>query len=158
MKKILISFAVMAGLSTSATAQENSLTTYSPHVDPHYVDVAPAGPSVGDQYMRRGVVMFDLKGPMVGEYYSQASLIFMDTIAKQSSRAYTHEVILPDGSIYTWDVVQTDHGGPVSAGHKHEGAIIGGTGKYAGVRGTYTLERMSSGDAFKTTYTYWLGQ
>lgn len=158
MKKVLLTLFVLAGFATSAIAQDNSLIFYSPHVDPHYVDMAPAGLSIGDQYTRHGDVMSDSKGPSIGEYYSQATLIFLDAAAKKSARTYRHEVILPGGTIYAWDVVQTDHGEPVRPGHMHEGAIIGGTGEYAGIRGTYKIELMSSGDVFKTTYSYWLGQ
>ncbi|MDG2411693.1 MAG: hypothetical protein P8M21_07580 [Halioglobus sp.] len=158
MEKIFVIFIVAVGLATPSIAQDNSLVFYSPHVDPHYVDMAPAGLSIGDQYTRHGDVMSDPKGPVIGEYYSQASLIFLDTAAKKSARTYRHEVILQGGTIYAWDVIQTEHGEPVKPGHMHEGAIIGGTGKYAGIRGTYTIELMPSGDVIKTSYSYWLGQ
>jgi hypothetical protein len=38
------------------------------------------------------------------------------------------------------------------------GAIIGGTGKYAGIRGTYEMEMMKGGKSVKVTSHYWLGQ
>ena len=86
MEKIFVIFIVAVGLATPSIAQDNSLVFYSPHVDPHYVDMAPAGLSIGDQYTRHGDVMSDPKGPVIGEYYSQASLIFLDTAAKKSAR------------------------------------------------------------------------
>jgi hypothetical protein len=146
------------GATGPTLAQDHSLVTYAAIAAPQYIDVAPSGLSIGDQYMRRGDIMFAADGPAVGEYYSQATIVFLDTAAGKSARSFVSETILPDGTIYKLDLVQTSHGKPMTEGHKHEGAIIGGTGKYSGIRGSYILELMPSGKVTKTTYSYWLGQ
>lgn len=158
MKKILFGLSILASAAMPALAQDHTLVTYASHDEPHYVDVAPPGPSVGDQYTRYGNIRLALEGPIVGEYYSQATMIYLDEAAKKSARTYTHEVVLSEGTIFVLDVIQLDHGKPVAEGHQHEGAILGGTGEYAGIRGTYTLKMLPSMKAFKTTYSYWLGQ
>ena len=95
---------------------------------------------------------------MIGEYFSQATIIYLDLKNQKSARSYHLEAVLPEGTLYHMDLVQLDHGDPIKEGHKHTGAIIGGTGKYAGIRGTYELEMMKGGNAVKVTNHYWLGQ
>ena len=158
MKKILFSLSLLLTTTSPALAQDHSLVTFAAIEAPQYIDMAPTGLSIGDQYVRHGAILLAADGPVVGEYYSQATLIFLDTAAGKSARSFVSETILPDGTIYKMDIVQSVHGRPMSKGHKHEGAIIGGTGKYSGIRGSYTLELMPSGKLTKTTHTYWLGQ
>jgi len=80
------------------------------------------------------------------------------TQQKKSARSFFKEIILPEGSIYKMDFVQTKSGKPADGKHTHDGAIIGGTGKYAGIRGTYTLEIAPSGKTATTVLKYWVGQ
>jgi len=158
MKQILLTLSLLVAAAGPAVAQNHSLVTYAAISTPQYIDIAPTGLSIGDQYVRHGDIMLAADGPVVGEYFSQATLIFLDTAAEKSARSFLSETILPEGTIYKMDVVQSVHGKPMSDGHKHEGTIIGGTGKYSGIRGSYTLELMPSGKLTKTTHTYWLGQ
>jgi hypothetical protein len=95
---------------------------------------------------------------VVGEYYSQATIVFLDPAKEESARSFFKEIILPEGSIYKMDFVQTKSGKPADGKHTHDGAIIGGTGKYAGMRGTYTLEIAPSGKTATTVLKYWVGQ
>ena len=157
MRNIILTGALIC-LSGAAVAQEHTLTTYTVLDAPEYLDLGDSGPSVGDMYLRHGEVALSEDGPVVGEYYTQATLVSHDEEAGRSARAFHKEFVLPEGSIYTLDFVQLDHGRPVEAEHVSEGAIIGGTGDYAGVRGTYTLRIAPSGDLAETTLQYWLGK
>lgn len=87
-------------VASSASAQEQTLTTYTTLTAPEYVDAGVKGMSVGDMYVRRGDVALSADGK-----------------------------------------------------HTHDGAIIGGTGAYAGIRGTYTPEIAPSG---KDAHSQWL--
>lgn len=154
----------LAGLGVSllaapALAQKPPLTlvTYGVIGEPQVVDVAPPGPSIGDMYLRHEKLSFTPDGPVVGEYFSKATVVFLDEASQRSARSYHAEILLTEGTIYVLDFVQSDHGRPVDAGHKHQGAIVGGTGQYAGVRGTYEIE-LITGNLAKTTYNFWLGQ
>ena len=146
-------------LVAPALAQKPPLTlvTYAVIGEPQVVDVAPPGPSIGDMYLRNEKLSFTPSGPAVGEYFSKAIIVYLDEAAQRSARSYQAEILLPEGTIYVQDFVQSDHGRPKDAGHKHQGAIVGGTGQYAGVRGTYEIEFMT-GKLAKTIYNYWLGQ
>ncbi len=158
MKKRLLALSLLIGMSSPVLSQEHSLVTYAEISKPQFIDVAPSGLSIGDQYLRHGNILSEPNGTAVGEYYSQATLIFLDEATGKSARSFLSETTLEDGTIYKMDIVQSVDGKPISEGHKHEGTIIGGTGKYAGIRGTYNLELMPSGKVTKTTHSYWLGK
>lgn len=162
MKKLVIGSSLVF-FAAIANAEEHTLTTYSVMSAPEVLDVTPSGPSVGDMYLRRGEIALSADGPPVGEYYSQATIVYLDADKMASARKYSMEMALREGSIYAMDFVQTETANPTEKerDHKHEGTIIGGTGAYAGIRGTYTLEVLPSGEEgkiAKTVYTYWLGQ
>jgi hypothetical protein len=157
MKPWLIGTSLLCMMGTAA-AEQQTLTTYTTLTAPEYVDVGAQGMSVGDMYVRRGDVAWSAGGPVVGEYYSQATIVFLDNEKKESARSFFKEIILPEGSIYKMDFVQTKDGKPADGKHTHDGAIIGGTGKYAGIRGTYSLEISASGKDATTVLKYWIGQ
>lgn len=154
----LLSLAILLAINNLTFGQENTLIIYSSISEPQYIDIEPSGPSAGDIYVRHGEVRLTPDGADVGEYYTTATLIYLDTSVQKSARSFVAETILPEGSIYKMDLVQLDHGRPVEAGHVHSGAIVGGTGTYAGIRGTYTIEILPSGKMSKTTHIYWTGQ
>lgn len=142
----------------NVVAQEQTLTTYTTLSAPEYLDAGAKGISVGDMYVRRGEVALSADGPAVGRYYSQATLVYLNDADNEGARSFFKEIILPEGSIYKMDFVETKHGKPADGKHTHDGAIIGGTGKYAGIRGTYSLEISPSGKNAVTVLKYWLGQ
>ena len=57
------------------------------------------------------------------------------------------EIDLPGGEIMTMNFVQFDSGSkgatsgpPAAEGHKQTGVIVGGTGKYIGIKGSYEYQ------------------
>lgn len=164
MKKTFASLLLSTGFVVSAHAQTppNTLITYGVIDKPEVVDVAPVGPSVGDMYLRHADVMFTPNGEAVGTYFSKGTIVMWDKVKKMTATAFSLELVLPEGTIYKTDFVQGTYPEGkyerASAGHKHQGAIIGGTGKYAGIRGAYEIEIMDSGKLFKATHQFWLGQ
>jgi len=165
MNKTFASLLLSTGFVVSAHAQTppNTLITYAVIDKPEVVDVAPVGPSVGDMYLRHGDVMFTPDGEAVGTYFSKGTIVMWDKAKKMTATAFSSELVLPEGTIYKTDFVQGTLNAEgkyerASAGHKHQGAILGGTGKYAGIRGAYEIEVMDSGKLGKTTHQFWLGQ
>jgi hypothetical protein len=156
-EKLITGIALFIGLNTVAFAESLQTVTYADATVPQAVDIMPSGPSVGDMYVRQGSLRSSIGGPVIGEFFTTATIIYVGDDSEKSARSYVAEEIYPDGSIYKMDLVQTDDGEPVKKGHQHEGAIIGGTGKYAGIRGSYALEILDDGSA-KITQTYWLAQ
>jgi hypothetical protein len=156
--KTLTSILFLLVLPSASFAADYKLVYYSDIQPPAMIDQLPSGPSIGDMYVRNAPVRSSENGPVIGEYFSQATIIYLDLKNEKSARSYQLEAVLPEGTLYHMDLVQLDHGDPIKEGHKHTGAIIGGTGKYAGIRGTYEIEMMKGGHALKVTNHYWLGQ
>lgn len=140
MQRILASLGMALFLSQAAYAEYITLITYSHLQGPDIMDVDPIGLSVGDMFTRHGTKHATPDGPEIGEYFSQATIVFVDPERKRSVRSYLVETVFNDGSIYMTDLVDVDHTRPIEAKHSHTGAVIGGTGSYSGARGTYTLE------------------
>ena len=151
MKRTLAYACALALSALPALALDQELTTYGDLDMPQVVDTAPPGPSLGDSYVRRGAIRASQDGAVIGEYYTQATVMVLDPATETSARSYLAEYVLKDGTLYMTDIVQMSHGLPVSEGHTHTGAIIGGTGLYAGARGTYTVEVLEGGKVAKTT-------
>ena len=107
--------------------------------------------------IRQGAFRATVDGPVIGEYFTQATVVSLNAAEKQVIMSELIESVYPDGSIYKMDVIVLDDGKLLEDGHKHVGAIVGGTGKYAGARGSYEFEMLKGGD-YKITNTYWLGQ
>ncbi|GEM_PF-341919 len=156
--KTLASILFLFVLSPASFAADYKLVYYSDIQPPELIDQLPSGLSLGDMYVRNAPVRSSENGPVIGEYFSQATIIYLDLKNQKSARAYQAEAVLPEGTLYQFDFVQLNHGDPIKEGHKHMGAIIGGTGKYAGIRGTYEMEMMKGGKSVKVTSHYWLGQ
>ena len=133
-----------------------TLTTYTTLGKPEYVDVPPAGLSLGDMYVRRAAIKFSEEGDNVGEYYSQATIVYYDEASGASARSFFKKVSLPEGAIYKMDFISTQSGPAAAGTHTYGGALVGGTGAYAGIRGTYTLD-IAEGHT-KTIMTYWTDQ
>ena len=131
MKTILFVITLFIGMNNSAFAEALQLVQYADAPAPLSTDAKPAAPSLGDVSVKQGAFKATVDGPAIGVY--------------------------PDGSIYKMDVIVLDDGELLEDGHKHVGAIVGGTGKYAGARGSYEFEMLKGGD-YKITNTYWLGQ
>jgi hypothetical protein len=147
-------FAAAIGLvPMAALAETHVLTTWSALDEPDYVDLGPEGYSLGDLFTRHGLKLDGPNGAVLGEYFSQATVVHLDAEAGRSVRSYLTEVLLEGGSIFMMDLVELDHGQPADARQEHHGAVIGGTGVYSGIRGSFVLE-VEDGIAIKTiTYT-----
>ena len=157
MKKIIICMALFFGLNTAAFAEPQQSVEYADKTVPQLVDIMPSGSSIGDLNSKKGLLRSSIGGPVIGEFFTQSTLVYLKDDSNRTTWSFFEEHVYPDGSIYKMDLVQIDSGQAPKVGHKHEGAIIGGTGKYSGIRGSYALEVLEGG-VTKVINTYWLGQ
>jgi hypothetical protein len=109
------------------------------------------GPGPGDRTTVHGELL-DTSGERVGEFFGSSSCVDSPNGAAWTS-VETHTLRLRDGTI---------HGmGTTTSGHDAEAvfAIVGGTGRYLGARGSYTarqrpVEHGGDGSAgFTVTFT-----
>jgi len=123
--------AVRAGVpSTHAVTLEATSSV----TDVQVIDSAPAGPSAGDVLVFTEEIL-DLGGRSIGSDAATCTRLFDTTMLCQGV------YVLQDGQV----LVQLLQPGPTGT---YTQAITGGTGKYAGARGTVTLNQHPSGDRF----------
>mgnify|MGYP000559421515 CR=1 FL=1 len=141
MKSLLTALgaAALSLSSLAASAEQLELTVWSDLEAPNFFDTAEEGYSVGDAFLRNGVLLDGPDGNVIGEYFSQATVVHIDPEEGTSVRSYTIEMLLEGGSIYAMDLLEVDHTLSSDESRIHHGAVIGGTGAYAGIRGSYRL-------------------
>lgn len=125
--------------SLAASAEQLELTVWSDLEAPNIFDTGDEGYSVGDVFLRNGALLDGPDGTVIGEYFSQATIVHIDPEEGTSVRSYTIEMLLEGGSIYAMDLLEIDHTLSSDVSNIHHGAVIGGTGAYAGIRGSYQL-------------------
>ena len=157
MKNLFFVIALVIGLNNSAFAEALQLVQYADAPAHLSTDAKPEAPSLGDVRIRQGAFSTAVDGPVIGEYFAQSTVVSLNAAEKQVIMSEVIESVYLDGSIYKMDVVVLNDGKMLDQGHKHAGAIVGGTGKYAGARGSYEFEILEGG-SYKITNTYWLGQ
>jgi hypothetical protein len=124
-----------------STALAEDLTIYSnvvEHVDGHN-EAKDFG--VGHRRIRENDIRFTENGKVVGKRYSITTTVKVNNKADTGTRVALVVTELPKGTIWTEATVfDMPHKAAVGAGHKHDGIILGGTGAYEGVTGTYDFE------------------
>lgn len=139
MKKMILSALSVLLLCVVMQVQAEELKIYTKSSTIAQIDNGAKGYSVSDVVARAGLVYLEENGPAVGEFYSQAQISHIDDKQKKDVRFFVMEINLPEGTIMTMDFTPVDSGPLAIEGHKHIGVIVGGTGKYRGVRGSYEL-------------------
>jgi hypothetical protein len=133
-----------------------SLTVYAKTLDVQKQDLPEKEHHIGSLITRMGDVYFDLAGPVIGTFYTKATVIYLDEENDYDVREFSSEVILPEGEILLLDFSKAQHGKIVDKGnehHEHEGIVLGGTGIYSGARGTYTIVHTESEDCVMVTFS-----
>lgn len=139
---------VMVGASGAvpAGAQDDTRTLrfVADDVPPTSVDIGAPGRSVGDLTIFDGAVL-DARGKReVGRYYgTQTTVAFVDAHIVQSMITYD----LRRGDTLTFGGIGEYHidGAGLVIGQRFTRPVLGGTGKYAGARGTVTTIRREDG-------------
>jgi hypothetical protein len=149
------------GLTAPAVAahpkdKEHVLVMFSEGRGLSYVDDNAPGIDQGDLFARENALSFTLGGPVIGVSYSQGEVIAHDPEANSDVRRVFIENLLPKGRIYMMGVSELQRGTVPKPGWVNSYAIIGGTGKYAGARGTMSLVLLPDGKTFKGTARFTL--
>jgi hypothetical protein len=133
---VLAAVLAVAGLPAAAEAGKRTIVVRatSQIERAHLVDNAPTGRSAGDMLIFTEK-LFDLQGRRIGDDAATCVSLFDETWL------CTGTYRLPGGRL----MVQLHQPGP---GVVYEQAITGGTGRYAGARGTVTVDQRPDGDRF----------
>ena len=145
-KCLLTATLLTAAGALSSTVLAEDLTLYSnvvKHVDGHN-EAKDYG--VGHRRIREVEIRLSEKGKVVGKIYSITTTVKLNNKAGTGTRVALGLVQLPKGTFWTETTVfDMPHKAAVGAGHKHSGIILGGTGDYAGITGTYEFEVSKDG-------------
>jgi len=148
-----------AGISTANAASKDKpkvLVMYSENKSVVRVDTNEAGIDHGDLFHREDALSRKLNGPVIGVSYSQAEVISHNPGSNVDVRRVLIESFLPKGRMFFIGTSELDRGTVPAPGWTNSYAILGGTGIYAGARGTMTLKLLSDGKSWKSTATYTL--
>lgn len=143
MKKILIAIfsAVLVGTlatpAAMAAPRPVDRTVYIERTFAENVDFGSSGTSVGDLRATRGLVRASLEGKVIGSYTTTQITISPQLPGGLEDRSITMEVAIGSSELVLLSVYSAPAGAtPVD---KVVYPIVGGTGKFAGARGTMTL-------------------
>ena len=118
------------------------------------IDNNTPGESDGDMVYRENALSKTLGGPVIGVAFTQSEVEEFNVEAKIDTRSVREEIQLPGGKIFAMGITRLSLGTLPPPGWHDTYAIIGGTGKYAGVRGTIRHTELQDGKTFKTLYTF----
>ncbi len=145
MNKVIIAVLLGGSIFLSNLVLAEDLTIYQKITATKKFDLGEKGDSVGDIYTRIGNLYFKLDGPVVGAFYKNAIVthIVKDTQSNFSWSPWTTEFNLPEGEILTMDYAKFERVKLGVKGWAGRGVILGGTGIYSGIRGSYDLSYTS---------------
>lgn len=146
MNKLVLSFAVLTAFAMPAFAGTTITVTHGKTPDPTYIDLGPAGDSVGDQRIwefpgktaEGGDLVMDWLMITTGQADASPDLENRMTSAVFSFGG-SDRILLEGIGVYP------RAGATVKVDATLERAIIGGTGKYAGARGTAMTTHLPDG-------------
>lgn len=148
MKKFAMAFALLSASLGPALAGETITLTHDKAPDPTYIDLATPGESIGDQRIWQfdaksaegELVVMDWLMVTMGAVDSSPGVQRRITSAVFSFSSSTSDTILVQGiGLYP------SAGATVKIDATLERAVIGGTGKYAGARGTVVTTHLGDG-------------
>jgi hypothetical protein len=162
-KKVLIVGIVTVAISTGTTsisAAPNSETkvvvTYSVNKSLVLVDTSKTRIDHGDLFYREDAISMKLGGPVIGVSYSQAEVISFNRETNVDVRRVFIQVLVPKGRMYFEGITELGLGTTPAPGWTNVYAILGGTGIYAGARGTMTTRLLPDGKNWKSITKYTL--
>lgn len=129
-----------------------TLILYSENVALDLVDTSKEGVDHGDLFHRKLNLSRTLGGKVIGVGYTQGEVIAHD--AERDVRRVSLQAFLPKGKLFLVGTSDLPLGTTPDPGWINDYAIIGGTGKYAGVTGEMTAQLLADGKSFKNTLVY----
>lgn len=149
---VLLSLMTSALVIPAAAAVESKPTTivlYAENRGIARVENNAAGPDNGDLVHRELALSRTLTGAVIGVSYSQSVIVAYNPKAKTDVRRVDVETSIPGGRLFLTGISTLPIGTLPQAGWVDTYAVVGGTGKFAGARGTERLTLLEDGKTFK---------
>lgn len=160
MRRLTVALAVVAAATLTAVvpahaalpaAPSGTLTIYTHQTQRDVLDLGATGETVGDVVTGHGTVAWKKNGKTVGSYAYRSETVAVNIPGGSQSRLSTNVYSLPGGTIMATGLVSVQQGTRPTKPQPQ--IIIGGTGKYAGARGTMTLTPKNAND-YERTFTF----
>lgn len=134
MKIIMILAVLIISSAQSVYARPKNLNLSIVKEKIETVDVGAPGPSLGDISVNSGKIYDAKTNQLLGGYLARRITLSSDSTTGEDKRDNFDELSLPGGKVYIVGVsiINTKMNVPAAPG---EDTIVGGTGRYAGVRG-----------------------
>ena len=156
---VVATLTMATGISTAHAAPKdkpNVLVLFVENKCLARVDSNEPGIDHGDLFHRELAIAKRINGPVIGVSYSQAEVISHHAPTNVDVRRVLIQNVLPKGKMFFLGITEIVLGSVPAPGWTDTYAIVGGTGRYAGARGTLKLELQADGKTFKSTSTYTL--
>lgn len=153
----LVTLTVVGGSSGAIAAPSDkpkTLTTYTTNDSVIVVDPDGGGLDHGDIVHRKGNISLTRGGKVIGVSYTQAEIVHSDKANATDVRKLSIQAVYAKGQVHYVGLAEVRLGELARPGFKLEFTIIGGTGIYAGIRGTVVSTLLSDGVTTKSMSTY----
>lgn len=147
------------GIATATAVPNNKPNVLELYVENRSlakVDSNEQGIDHGDLFYRELAIAKSINGPVIGVSYSQGEVISHNPGKNVDVRRVLIQNVLPKGKMFFVGVTEIDRGSVPGPGWTDVYAIVGGTGIYAGARGSLKLVLLADGKTYKSTATYTL--
>jgi len=155
----LVTLTVVGGSSGAVAAESHKpkkLITYTTSDSLVVVDSNAPGLDHGDLVHRKGTISLTPGGKAIGVIYTQAEIIHSDKTNGTDVRKISSQAVYPKGTVHYVALAEVNLAELARPGLKLEYTIVGGTGIYAGIRGTVVSTLLSDGVTTKSKTTYTL--
>lgn len=151
----VLALAVAASVAiapTAAAAESTSKLTVYVEVT-EFVDFDEGGsessPAPGHVGTRAGNLRKSATGAVIGDFHSFSEVVYGSNEASRATLFQTQWFHFAKGSIMTSTVLFLPTSGPAT--HKRTSVVVGGTGVYAGVRGTMVFQPLKNDGVSRIT-------
>ena len=142
-----------ASAATASVDHAKTIVLFAENRGIARVDNNAAGPDNGDLVHRELALSRTRAGAVIGVAYSQSEIVAYNPEAKIDVRRVDIQDSLPGGQLFITGTSKLAIGSVPQPGWTDTYAVVGGTGKYAGARGTERLTLLEDGKTFKLVIT-----
>ncbi len=145
--------APVASAATASVDHAKTIVLFAENRGIARIENNAAGPDNGDLVHRELALSRTRAGAVIGVAYSQSEIVAYNPEAKIDVRRVDIQDSLPGGQLFITGTSKLAIGSVPQPGWTDTYAVVGGTGKYAGARGTERLTLLEDGKTFKLVIT-----
>jgi hypothetical protein len=142
MRNIILACLLVAAGTQTAHAKPQNMNLLLENNSFEYIDLGQTGPTKGDITVSGGLIFNAKNKEKIGTYITRRIVLSVDIPGGDNVTDALIEYKLPGGSV-TVSGITTTHPGTHFPNKDSERPIVGGTGKYFGVRGTSKVTPMA---------------